>query len=256
MSHMSLDDDFHEAMIDLYHAAGRRAGHWARYHLRDVRRHGGVRAARRMLRPRAGGATQKGLQALIDAGLAHEISVEALVLEPRFSRLFTDAERGEAARRLAALPGYAKRRPVPPSEVHPETLRADAQYREGTSIEVKVNAYERSATARAACIARHGCRCAVCDLKFESRYGPIGKDFIHVHHKKPLAGMRAEYQVDPVKDLMPVCPNCHAMLHTSDPPLSVDELKQHMAEAVAPKQRRARGRRPRSKLRRASQHSG
>jgi predicted HNH restriction endonuclease len=27
------------------------------------------------------------------------------------------------------------------------------------------------------------------------------------------------------KDLIPVCPNFHAMLHTSSPPVSVEELK-------------------------------
>ena len=62
-------------------------------------------------------------------------------------------------------------------------------------------------------------------MSFEETYGEIGKGFIHVHHKKPLATTRKDYVIDPVKDLVPVCPNCHAMLHTSDPPLSVDELK-------------------------------
>ena len=61
-------------------------------------------------------------------------------------------------------------------------------------------------------------------MSFEEMYGKIGHGFIHVHHKKPLAGLKAEYKVDPKKDLAPVCPNCHAMLHTQDPPLGIDEL--------------------------------
>ncbi|EHY9858309.1 HNH endonuclease, partial [Vibrio parahaemolyticus] len=62
-------------------------------------------------------------------------------------------------------------------------------------------------------------------FSFSEVYGEIGKNFIHVHHIKPLAGISEEYAVEPTKDLVPVCPNCHAMLHTQNPPLSIDELK-------------------------------
>jgi 5-methylcytosine-specific restriction protein A len=90
---------------------------------------------------------------------------------------------------------------------------------------VLVNQYERDRVARDACLKRHGFRCAVCEMSFEERYGDIGKDFIHVHHKKPLAACREAYRIDPARDLVPVCPNCHAMLHTSDPPWTVEELR-------------------------------
>jgi 5-methylcytosine-specific restriction protein A len=41
-----------------------------------------------------------------------------------------------------------------------------------------------------------------------------------------LAQVGGEYQVDPIADLRPVCPNCHAMLHSRRPtPLSIAELK-------------------------------
>ncbi|GAG62837.1 unnamed protein product [marine sediment metagenome] len=36
------------------------------------------------------------------------------------------------------------------------------------------------------------------------RYGEIGKNFIHVHHKKALNRIGREYMVDPFKDLIPV----------------------------------------------------
>jgi len=62
-------------------------------------------------------------------------------------------------------------------------------------------------------------------MSFEEQYGDIGKGFIHVHHKKPLAAIRSEYSINPKIDLIPVCPNCHAMLHSSNPPLSVEKLK-------------------------------
>jgi 5-methylcytosine-specific restriction protein A len=42
--------------------------------------------------------------------------------------------------------------------------------------------------------------------------------------------MGNNYIVDPVKDLEPVCPNCHAMLHRKDPPYSIEELYGWVAE--------------------------
>ena len=58
-------------------------------------------------------------------------------------------------------------------------------------------------------------------------YGEIGKDFIHVHHNIPLNQINEEYVVDYKKDLIPVCPNCHAMLHRKikGKELSVEEVK-------------------------------
>lgn len=98
---------------------------------------------------------------------------------------------------------------------------------EGAKITVKVNRYERSSVARQKCIDYNGCYCHVCGLNFKELYGEIGKDFIHVHHSIPLYEISAEYIVDPINDLTPVCPNCHAMLHRkiNDAYLSMEELK-------------------------------
>lgn len=98
--------------------------------------------------------------------------------------------------------------------LYPEIID-DSVCIEGAVQKVSVNRYERSQEARVKCIAFHGCRCKVCDLDFEKMYGELGKNFIHVHHIVPLSEISKEYEVDPVKDLIPVCPNCHAMLHRS-----------------------------------------
>jgi 5-methylcytosine-specific restriction protein A len=45
-----------------------------------------------------------------------------------------------------------------------------------------------------------------------------------VHHLRPLAEIGAEYVLDPEVDLRPVCPNCHAMLHRTRPPMSIEAL--------------------------------
>ena len=108
-----------------------------------------------------------------------------------------------------------------------EIIRPEA-YIEGATKLVTVNSYERSAKARAACVSHHGAQCAVCLLDFEQRYGQIGRGFIHVHHVIPIGKIKKEYSIDPIKDLIPVCPNCHAMIHQTEPPLTISELKNQM----------------------------
>lgn len=108
----------------------------------------------------------------------------------------------------------------------PEEIEDETRYVEGAVRTIWVNVYERDEGARAECIAHYGLACAVCGFDFETIYGSIGKGFIHVHHLKPLSEIRQEYEVNPVADLRPVCPNCHAMLHRRKPdPYSIEELR-------------------------------
>lgn len=98
--------------------------------------------------------------------------------------------------------------------------------REGAVRQVTVNAYERSPRARAECIEHYGAKCCVCDFEFERVYGKeLGAGFIHVHHIMDLAQIGEEYEVNPIKDLRPVCPNCHSMLHKRKPAIHPDELR-------------------------------
>lgn len=96
---------------------------------------------------------------------------------------------------------------------------------EGARRTVQVNVYERDPNARRKCIAKWGLKCAVCSFDFAERYGTLGEGFIHVRHLKPLGEIGEQYELNPVTDLRPVCPNCHAMLHRKKPALGVDELK-------------------------------
>jgi len=66
----------------------------------------------------------------------------------------------------------------------------------------------------------------VCNINFRDSYGEIGEGFIHIHHVNPLHTLDEEVLIDPVKDLIPVCPNCHAMIHRKkDKVISIDELR-------------------------------
>ena len=107
----------------------------------------------------------------------------------------------------------------------PEEVGSPELYAEGTSNTITVNTYERNSEARVKCIEYYGYKCVVCSFDFEKTYGSVGEKYIHVHHIIPLSEVRKEYKIDPVKDLVPVCPNCHAVIHRTTPALTVEQLK-------------------------------
>ena len=97
---------------------------------------------------------------------------------------------------------------------------------EGAKEKVVVNRYERDKRNRDACIKIHGCRCSVCSFDFGTVYGILGRNFIHVHHVTGVAqGGGRRRAPDPRKDLRPVCPNCHAMLHIGGNNRTIEELR-------------------------------
>jgi 5-methylcytosine-specific restriction protein A len=108
--------------------------------------------------------------------------------------------------------------------VYPDEVSNDPLF-EGGKKQVMVNLYERNAKARSLCIEHYGNKCFVCGFDFHDNYGNLGTGYIHVHHEYDLAKIGKCYVVDPVDDLKPVCPNCHAMLHKTKPAMSVTKLK-------------------------------
>lgn len=111
------------------------------------------------------------------------------------------------------------------------------QLHEGTSRLVSGLVYERNPKARRKCIEHHGTQCKVCGFDFFSSYGALGLGFIHVHHKEDVA-IRGEGIVNPEKDMIPVCPNCHAMLHRNATPARTwQDLKRIMASVRSENQR-------------------
>lgn len=90
---------------------------------------------------------------------------------------------------------------------------------------VIVNRYERDPQKRRECVEHFGYCCQICDFNFREVYGEVGKDFIHVHHIEPLAEVGGEHDIDPKVDLIPVCANCHAIIHRMSPALKPDQVK-------------------------------
>ena len=118
-------------------------------------------------------------------------------------------------------------------EASPDFITDISTLPEGAVMQVTINKYERNRSARERCIAAKGCKCTVCGIDFGQVYGEVGQGFIHVHHIVPLASIGKSYQLNPEKDLVPVCPNCHAMLHRpiNGKTLSIEELRSRISKA-------------------------
>lgn len=93
---------------------------------------------------------------------------------------------------------------------------------EGGVKQVSMNRYERNPEARRRCIDKYGTNCYVCGMNFRDMYGEIGDGFIHVHHIIPISEQKVQHLIHD-DNLIPVCPNCHAMLHKGN--FSVEDLK-------------------------------
>lgn len=98
--------------------------------------------------------------------------------------------------------------------------------REGRAKQYYIKKYERDPYNRRKAIEIHGAKCSVCDFDFSSHYGMFGEGYIEIHHKVPLSTLDEEVFVNPSTDLVPVCSNCHRMLHhNKNHVLTIEELK-------------------------------
>ena len=94
--------------------------------------------------------------------------------------------------------------------------------------------FERKPKNRKEAIKIHGLNCAVCGFNFERTYGTKGKDFIEVHHVKPLHSLSEPIKINPKTDLVCLCSNCHRMIHHEQGKiLTVDELRNLFIECTS-----------------------
>ena len=151
------------------------------------------------------GATRKGH----DPSLIDEISAETALVVPQPSyvqlHLKASTQNNRAAVETTTFPEGARSKEVAQSKV------------------------ERNPAARQACLNHHGVSCVACGFNFARAYGKFAEGLIHVHHLSPL-GANGERSTDPVRDLRPVCPNCHLALHQRVPPIEIEELRRLLAQ--------------------------
>lgn len=116
-------------------------------------------------------------------------------------------------------------------QVFPEEITETARLYEGAVRQVFINAYERNPEARRRCIEHYGARCIICNFDFGKTYGKQGHGYINVHHLRKLSEIGEAYEVNPITDLRPVCPNCHAMIHRRVPAYSIDDVRTMLRKA-------------------------
>ncbi|MCC9145815.1 MULTISPECIES: restriction endonuclease [unclassified Arthrobacter] len=141
----------------------------------------------------------------------------AVLLQESVPALPALSDGGAAAVPPASVPalrrlwsGFLGSGPDPLSPV-PGTLDAQALVLQ------PANRYEHDAEARRLCLAYHGDSCAACGLVPVQRYGPGAQALLQVHHLVPGPDLPAGYILDPVSDLVPLCPTCHTVAHTRVP---------------------------------------
>ncbi|WP_020413732.1 HNH endonuclease [Microbulbifer sp. VTAC004] len=106
----------------------------------------------------------------------------------------------------------------------PEEILHPQSFEEGETKKIYVNSHERNSKARKECINHHGSRCFACKVSFKEIYGNYAEGFIHVHHIKPLSEVKKRKIINPKTDLIPICPNCHAVIHLRGRCLSIEKL--------------------------------
>lgn len=114
------------------------------------------------------------------------------------------------------------------TDISEEKFLQKAIQTEGTVQEIRSIRYERNPINRKLCLYKKGYTCTVCGMNFQEVYGDIGKGFIEVHHTTPVSKMGEGYSLDIERDLIPICSNCHSMVHRRNPPYSVEELKKRI----------------------------
>jgi len=107
-------------------------------------------------------------------------------------------------------------------------VAARSLFREGERTAVLVNRYERDPRARKACVEHYGPKCSVCGFSFAEQYGDIGRGVVEVHHLEPLGARRVHHGVDAVRDMRPLCANCHTIVHRRTPPFSLEEVRRFL----------------------------
>jgi hypothetical protein len=122
---------------------------------------------------------------------------------------------------ISSIPGYVRFADVIEKHVSPLNQQV---YAEGSAYQVQLTRYERDRKARKKCLDHYGANCAICGFNFYVKYGFVAKDTIHVHHLTLIAELGHNYRIDPIKELRPVCANCHVIIHKRNPPYSIDDM--------------------------------
>lgn len=174
-------------------------------------------------------------------GIRHLYKECGIILDGKSDKEIYDNEREKVRscnewQRLADYLGINIHMPLNGEVIYPDDIDDKAVFAEGAKKRITVNKYERDRNARNKCIEyyaqKDGCvKCQICGFDFGKKYGDAYRNIIQVHHIVPLSKIDKNYEVNPKKDLIPVCPNCHVVLH-SKVGETVDELRNRLHENI------------------------
>lgn len=146
---------------------------------------------------------------------------ENLMMEIGIKTVFHEIERGSSNEKDAPKENQSAR-----IKKEIEDYDKLVHHREGKMVERRSVAYERSPQARKECLRHYGYECAICGMDFGKEFGEEFSEVIEVHHLKPLSLLKEEREIDPIRDLVPLCPNCHKMAHRkTGKPYTLDQLR-------------------------------
>lgn len=184
----------------------------------------------RRLRPRKARFVNAAFDAILDSALGETLPIAELQRGPLAGIHWgTQASGIEIDSSLAPRLERVWRRRLERSGLSPlpldDAASASHLFPEAALRNRTTKAPSRNPKARAACIEHYTARCSICQFDFNEFYGESSWSLIHVHHLKPMSQSRGERLVDPKRDLRPVCPNCHAVLHLDGKTRSIEELQ-------------------------------
>ena len=142
--------------------------------------------------------------------------------------LIEGTDGAKVGKSLPVSASLARRRTKESRGPLPTEEKPGADYYEGAAQHSLVNRYERSSKARSACIRHYGAACCICGTDLSALYGLVVKGLIHVHHLSLVSEADERSSINPIDDLRPVCPNCHAVLHHRTPPYSIEDVRQFL----------------------------
>ena len=155
----------------------------------------------------------------------HPLNVLVHFVDPKREHRCYWEMRGRVAAALKILGWVAKS----PQKKRPPSIPKKPKFYEGDPDVIKMTKYERNRKARRACLAHYDAWCIICGFNFKAAYGPAAEGFMHVHHMQMIKEKGKKHKVDPIRDLQPVCPNCHSVIHIKLQPYTIQEVKEMVA---------------------------
>lgn len=116
-----------------------------------------------------------------------------------------------------------------------EVFDEDILITEGSSEYVLSKKIKRSVKLRNYAIeyyldVRGNISCDICGFDFEYVYGEPAAGYIEMHHLEPVYMYKGDdiqkTIEDAIKNLLPVCANCHRVIHRTRPPYEISDVRQ------------------------------